>query len=173
MKKNGQFTGAFPPYGYKIDPKDKHHLIPDLYAREAIQIMAGMMKHGKSPEEICRVLTNKRFLTPADYKRSQGYKIGGSKIKSIRYQIEKEDTLESLAEEFYTTVSELKAYNDLKTDKLKEGQIIEIPHRQKWRFRMVREILTDETQIGTLVQGKQERISYKTKRSLPVTESGI
>ena len=168
MKKNGQFTGSFAPYGYQIDPKDKHHLIPDLYARESIIIMAGMMKRGKSPNQICEVLMKKHYLTPADYKRSKGIKVSRKSIKSIRYQVDKGDTLKSIATEFYSTIEELKVINDLKSNILKEGQIIEIPHRQKWTPRMIREILTDETQIGTLVQGKTERISFKNKRSIPI-----
>lgn len=168
MKKNGQFTGSFAPYGYQIDPKDKHHLIPDLYAREAIIIMANMMKHSKSPHQICEVLTKKHFLTPADYKRTKGLRVNGNAIRSIRYQVEKDDTMKSLATEFNTTVEEIKATNDLKTNILKEGQVIDIPHRQKWTPRMIREILTDETQIGTLVQGKTERLSFKNKKTIPV-----
>lgn len=170
MKKNGQFTGSFAPYGYQIDPNDKHHLIPDLYARESIIMMAGMLKRGKSPTQICEVLMRKHYLTPADYKREKGIRVNKKAIKSIKYQVEKNDTLKKLADEFYVTVEEIKVINDLESNTIYEGQILEIPHRQKWTPRMIREILSDETQIGTLVQGKCQRISFKNKKTVAIPE---
>ena len=164
MKKNGQFTGSFAPYGYEIDPKDKHHLVPDLYARESIILMAEMIKIGKSPQEVCKELMKRHYLTPADYKRAKGIRVTKKMIKSITYQIEKNETLKTIAEEFYSSEEELMSINNLNTNEVKEGQIIKIPHKQKWTPRMIREILTDETQIGTLVQGKVERKSFKNKK---------
>ena len=35
-----------------------------------------------------------------------------------------------------------------------------------WTGSMIRKILTDETQIGSLVQGKTERTSYKDKKKI-------
>lgn len=166
MKRNGQFTGSFAPYGYFIDPKDKHHLIPDLHARESIRIMAGMLKHGKGMQQIIEVLMRKHFLTPADYKTSLGIPInrGPNVIKSIKYQVEENETLKSIAYKFYVTVDDIKKANNLKTKKVRPGDIITVPHRQKWTTDMIRKIMTDETQIGTLVQGKSERTSFKNKK---------
>lgn len=166
MKRNGQFTGGFAPYGYFIDPQDKHHLIPDLHARESIKIMAGMLKHGKGLPTIIEVLMKKHFLTPADYKTTLGITVnrGKNRIKSIEYQVEENETLRSIARKFYVTVDEIKAMNDLKTTKIKSKDVIMIPHRQKWTASMIRDIVTDETQIGTLVQGKTERTSFKNKK---------
>ena len=166
MKRNGQFTGSFAPYGYFIDPNDKHHLIPDLHARESIRIMAGMLRQGKGLQTIIEVLMRKHYLTPADYKTSLGISVnrGPNRIKSIKYQIEEGETLKSIAYKFYVTVSEIKEINDLKTNKIKKGDILIIPHRQRWTSAMIRDIMTDETQIGTLVQGKTEKTSFKNKK---------
>ena len=167
MKENGQFTGSFPPYGYLIDPEDKHHLIPDLHAREAIKIMAGMLIHGKSLDAVKEVLMRKGFLTPADYKTFLGYKISRGKIiTTLRYQVEKEDTLKSLCKKFYVTKEEIKQKNNLTSNTIHEGDILLIPHKQKWTTPMIRSILTDETQIGSLVQGKCERMSFKNKKEV-------
>ena len=168
MKRNGQFTGSFAPYGYFIDPDDKHHLIPDLYARQAIKIMAGMLKQGKSMQSVIEVLMRKKFLTPADYKTSLGIPINrGTIIKSIRYKVEEGETLQSIADKFYVTRQEIKEKNQLTTNKVKEGDILIIPHKQKWTGHMIRKIVTDETQIGSLVQGKTERTSFKNKKPIP------
>ena len=168
MKRNGQFTGSFAPYGYIIDPDDKHHLLPDLYARQAIRIMAGMLKHGKGMPQIIEVLMRKKFLTPADYKTAQGIPINRGKnlIKSIRYKVEEGETLKSIAYKFYVTTQEIKELNKLKENKVNEGDIIIIPHKQKWTAKMIRTIVTDETQIGTLVQGKSVRTSFKNKKPI-------
>ena len=168
MKRNGQFTGSFAPYGYFIDPNDKHHLIPDPHARQAIKIMAGMLKQGKSMQSVIEVLMRKKFLTPADYKTSLGIPINrGTIIKSIRYKVEEGETLQSIADKFYVTRQEIKEKSQLTTNKVKEGDILIIPHKQKWTGHMIRKIVTDETQIGSLVQGKTERTSFKNKKPIP------
>ncbi len=168
MKRNGLFTGSFAPYGYDIDPNDKHHLIPDLIARQAIKIMAGMLKQGKGVPLIIEVLMRKGYLTPADHKTAKGIKInrGKNRIASIRYKVEKEETLKSIAHKFYVTVQEIKQQNNLETNKIVEGDILIIPHKQKWTGDMIRKIMTDETQIGSLVQGKTERTSFKNKKPI-------
>ena len=168
MKRNGQFTGSFAPYGYIIDPNDKHHLLSDPYARGAIQIMAGMLKHGKSIKSIIEVLMRKRYLTPADYKTAQGSKIcrGKNRITKVNYQVEEGDTLQSIANKFYITKEEIKQNNNLETNKVKVGDVLVLPYRQRWTAKMIKTILTDETQIGTLVQGKTERTSFKNKKPI-------
>lgn len=168
MKRNGLFTGSFAPYGYFIDPNDKHHLIPDLYARQAIRIMAGMLKQGKGIPLIVEVLMRKKFLTPADYKTSLGIPINRGKnvIKSIRYMVEDGETLKSIANKFYVTIQEIKQLNNMTTNQIKVGDVLTIPHKQKWTGQMIRKIMTDETQIGSLVQGKTERTSFKNKKPI-------
>lgn len=168
MKRNGLFTGSFAPYGFDIDPKDKHHLIPDLVARQAIRTMAGMLKHGKGMPLVIEVLMRKKFLTPADHKDAKGIKIcrGKNRIKSIRYKVEEGETLRSIADKFYVTVQEIKQLTNLTTNKVNVGDVIIIPHRQKWTAAMIRKIMTDETQIGSLVQGKTERTSFKNKKPI-------
>ena len=36
-RENGEFIGSFAPYGYKIDPDDKHHLIVDKEAASVVK----------------------------------------------------------------------------------------------------------------------------------------
>lgn len=157
MKRNGLFTRSFAPYGFDIDPKDKHHLIPDLVARAAIRTMAGMLEYGKGMPLVIEVLMRKKFLTPADHKTAKGIKIcrGKNRIKSIRYKVEEVQTLKSLAYKFYVTTQEIKQLSNLETNKVKERDILIIPHKRKWTPAMIRKILTDETQIVSLVQGKR------------------
>ncbi len=172
MMKNGEFVGSFAPYGYIIDPKDKHHLIPDLEVRPVIQLMAGMLSHGKSMKTVINVLMAKRILTPADYKDAKGIKVRRREhIKCIRYEVEEGETLKSIAKKFYVTVEEIKEESNLKTNKISKGDILIIPHRQKWTSQMIKNIVTDETQIGSLVQGRTERTSFKNKKPIPKPRS--
>lgn len=52
------------------------------------------------------------------------------------------------------------------TNKVKAGDILIIPHKQKWTADMIRKIMVDETQIGTLVQGKSKRTSFKNHKPI-------
>lgn len=52
------------------------------------------------------------------------------------------------------------------TNKVKAGDIPIILHKQKWTADMIRKIMVDETQIGTLVQGKSERTSFKNHKPI-------
>lgn len=133
--------------------------------------MAGMLKQGKGMPLVIEVLMRKKFLTPADHKDAKGIKIcrGKNRIKSIRYKVEEGETLRVIAERFYVTVEEIKQLTSLTTNSINAGDIIIIPHRQKWTAAMIRKILTDETQIGSLVQGKTERTSFKNKK--PIAKS--
>ncbi len=172
MKRNGQFTGSVAPYGYFIDPNDKHHLIPDLYAREAIRLMAGMLKQGKSMRQVIEVLMKKRFLTPADYKTEKGLPVnrGKNRVACLNYQVEENDTLKSIANKFYLSVEEIKEKNGLTSTHISKGDILILPYKQRWTAKMIRTIMTDETQIGTLVQGKTERRSFKDSTPVPKPE---
>ena len=173
MKKNGQFTGSVAPYGYLIDPNDKHHLIPDLYAREAVRLMANLLKQGKSMRQVIDTLMEKRFLTPADYKTEKGLPVnrGKNRVTNLNYQVEERDTLQSLADKFYLSVEEIKQKNNLSSNTISKGDILIIPFRQRWTPKMIRTIMTDETQIGTLVQGKTERRSFKDSTPVPKPKS--
>ena len=60
---NGEYTGAFAPYGYQKDPADKHHLIPDEHA-PVVQRMFRMALEGKSKYAIAKTLQQEGFPTP-------------------------------------------------------------------------------------------------------------
>lgn len=167
MKRNGQFTGSYAPYGYFIDPKDKHHLIPDPYARKAINLMVQMLKEGKGLSLVREALMKRGFLTPADYKRKLGMKLPGNAnyIKEVRYQVEDGDTLQFIANKFYVKKKEIQDLNNLK-ENIKKGDVLLIPYRQPWTNEMIKKIILDKTQTGALVQGRTRRTSYKNHKPI-------
>lgn len=74
-KKRGLFIGSSPPYGYKRDPNDKHHLVIDFNVANIVQKIFELAMQGASIHEIAVTLTKSNFNTPAIYKQT-GVPIG-------------------------------------------------------------------------------------------------
>lgn len=170
-KSNGLFTGSFAPFGYIKDPKDKYHLIIDEPAAKIVKEIFDMYVEGKGYHLICKNLNERKIPTPTEYKKLQGSRFHCSQSnvnKRITYQVEKDETLEKIAVSLHSTVEDIMEYNNLKDTSLTEGQIIVVPVRATWNNDTIRKILSDETYIGTLVQGKVEGISYKDKHQIAI-----
>ena len=57
-----------PPYGYRRDPKDKHHLIPDPVTAKVVQTIFKMKINGSSTSEIAAYLNQNQIPTPLEAK---------------------------------------------------------------------------------------------------------
>ncbi|CAB1240068.1 protein of unknown function [Ruminococcaceae bacterium BL-6] len=74
-RRNGEFIGAFAPYGYQKDPNNKNALVPDEEAARVVRRIflwfayAGMSKNG-----IARKLNEWAVPNPTEYKRRSGMK---------------------------------------------------------------------------------------------------
>ena len=71
-RKNGEFIGSFPVYGYMKDPEDHHKLLVDEYAADIVRDIFRLKLQGMSQESIAKRLNEKDVLSPADYKASCG-----------------------------------------------------------------------------------------------------
>lgn len=71
-RKNGEFIGAFAPYGYRKAEEDKNQLIIDPYPAEVVYDIFRWKLEGMNQDGICRKLTEQGILSPMEYKRSQG-----------------------------------------------------------------------------------------------------
>ena len=74
-RRNGQYVGAYTPYGYKKDPEDKNRIIVDEDAAVVVRQIFSLYKDGMS---ICRIadrLNELGVLSPMEYKISKGIKI--------------------------------------------------------------------------------------------------
>lgn len=72
-RREGQYIGGFPVYGYRLHPTDKHKLVIDP---EAAQIVAQIFQwalegHGK--QEIARMLNDQGIPNPTRYKQDRGW----------------------------------------------------------------------------------------------------
>jgi len=64
---NGDYTGAFAPYGYKKDEQDKHKLVPDENVAHVVKRIFQMAVEGYSPYKISMALRADKILTPRAY----------------------------------------------------------------------------------------------------------
>jgi len=64
---NGEFTGAFAPYGYRKDPENLHHLIVDEEAAAIVKRIFQMAADGITPFRISSQLTADQIPTPKNY----------------------------------------------------------------------------------------------------------
>lgn len=67
-KRNGEFVGAYAPYGYKKDPNNKHKLIIDEAAAQVVKRIFQMFVSGISITKIAHILTQEKVAIPSIYK---------------------------------------------------------------------------------------------------------
>ena len=73
-QKNGEFVGAFAPYGYKKSPENKNQLVVDEAVSEYVQMIFALYKDGISIGRIAARLNQMGVLSPMEYKHSAGVK---------------------------------------------------------------------------------------------------
>lgn len=72
-KRNGQFVGAYAPYGYNKSDEDKHKLVINEEEAKIVKRIFNMFASGDSLTTICDKLTNENIPTPS---MSKGMNIG-------------------------------------------------------------------------------------------------
>lgn len=71
-RRNGQYIGAFAPYGYMKHPKDKHKLIVDPDAAETVKLVFSLFLQGTSKRAIALHLNEHGVPSPSAYKLLKG-----------------------------------------------------------------------------------------------------
>lgn len=71
-RRRGEFTGSFAPFGYLIDPKDKHHLIPDPQAAPVVADIFHQYLQGWGYIKIAKWLNERGIPSPTEHKRLLG-----------------------------------------------------------------------------------------------------
>lgn len=64
----GNFISNFAPYGYKKDPQNKNHLIPDEESANIVKKIFNMAASGNPPVKIAQYLNYNQILTPSEYR---------------------------------------------------------------------------------------------------------
>lgn len=63
----GQFIGSKAPFGYKIDPNDRHHLIVDEPAAQVVRRIFRMASEGIGYNKMAKIFREEKILTPIAY----------------------------------------------------------------------------------------------------------
>ncbi|WP_201336538.1 recombinase family protein [Streptococcus suis] len=71
-RKNGEFIGAFAPFGYKKDSKNKHKLVIDTEVSHIIERIFNMKIDGYSSKAIADFLNSIGCVTPSKHKENSG-----------------------------------------------------------------------------------------------------
>lgn len=79
LKRQGKFLGRQAPYGYRIDPADKYHLLPDEETAPTVQRIFALFLGGSSRTQIAKQLNREQIPSPAAQKRltDQGRRFTG------------------------------------------------------------------------------------------------
>ena len=63
----GQYIGSKPPFGYKLDPNDRHHLVIDEPAAEVVRRIFRLTAEGVGYNKITRIFREEKVLNPIAY----------------------------------------------------------------------------------------------------------
>lgn len=77
LQREGKFIGNLAPYGYRIDPKDRHRILPE---EETAAVVARIYRDFLAGETACRIaacLTAEAVPTPAAHKQLKGRTFSG------------------------------------------------------------------------------------------------
>ncbi len=65
--RDGQFIGSKAPFGYKIDPNDRHHLIVDEPAAQVVKRIFRLASEGVGYNKMAKMFREEKVLTPIAY----------------------------------------------------------------------------------------------------------
>lgn len=65
--RDGQFIGLKAPFGYKIDPNDRHHLIVDEPAAQVVKRIFRLASEGVGYNKMAKIFREEKVLTPIVY----------------------------------------------------------------------------------------------------------
>lgn len=71
-RRNGQYIGAFAPFGYVKAPDDKHQLIVDPDAAEVVKLVYSLFLQGSSKRAVSFYLNEHGIPSPSAYRRLKG-----------------------------------------------------------------------------------------------------
>lgn len=69
LKRQGKFLGRQAPYGYRIDPEDRYHLLPDEETAPTVRRIFALFLGGASRTRIAKILNREGISSPAAQKQ--------------------------------------------------------------------------------------------------------
>lgn len=68
----GYYISGQPPYGYRVDPENHHHLVIDENVADVVRMIFQLASGGMTAEKIAAQLTGKQIIPPSAYKVQMG-----------------------------------------------------------------------------------------------------
>lgn len=133
---DGEFIGSFACYGYKKVAENRHGLLIEEETACIVRDIFNLYLDGYGAVQIAAMMKLRHVLTPTAWKQSRGLLYSNPSVKKKQIAAKQSDD--------------------------EQGKETEIKYN--WSASTVKKILSNETYIGTLVQGKAEKISYKDKK---------
>lgn len=125
----GEFLGAFAPYGYKKDEKNKYKLIIDEEAAAVVRSIFRWVLEGEGAFRICQRLTNSKIPTPTEHKQSMGLKMSRKNEKKRTLGLWSTTTINRiLHNEIY--IGNMVQHKEEK-ESYKSSKIIKVP-KEEW-----------------------------------------
>lgn len=93
-QRDGKWVGGCPPFGYKINPDNKNHLVPSVEEAWIVKKIFALARTGKTPYEIRTILTEEKVPTTAMIridnrtKHGDASKVGIWNVKTIKCMLE-------------------------------------------------------------------------------------
>ena len=102
-KIKGEYCCPYAPYGYKLNPEDKHKFIIDQPAAEVVKSIFEMYKQGMGYIRIAKALNEKQILPPGVYKELQGLNYRNPNAENVSSRQWRDSTIYYiLRQEVYT-----------------------------------------------------------------------
>ena len=150
---NGEYTGGYPAYGYRKDPEDRHHLIPDEHA-PIVQRMFQMALEGETCFHIAKALETEQIPTPRAFLMDAYGKYRANERVKHPYAWGKTTVRQILSNPIYLGHLVSQRYQ---TKSFKDKRIVPRPEDEWITVENTHEPLVDQSTFDTV----QERIKIK------------
>ena len=164
-RRQGQYIGAFPIYGYQKDPKDHNHLIVEAQAAQVVRQIFQWSLEGCGKQEIARMLNDRGIPNPARYKLERGWTAGPP--GSNQYGLWNKTTIwRMLHNEMYTGVM---LQGRRKKANYKSKTMLPVPEDQWYRVEGTHEAIIAFRWLKMVLRAQQQWVLIHRLQLYPVT----
>lgn len=154
-RREGQYIGGFPVYGYKKDPANKNHIIIDPEAAEVVRQIFQWSLGGHGKQSIAHMLNESGVPSPSRYKADHGWACGNPS-KTDHGLWNKTTIWRILHNEMYTGTM---VQGRRKKVSYKSKVLIDVPEDQWYRVEGTHEPIIDQETFAAV----QRSLSLHTK----------
>lgn len=152
-RREGKYIGGFPIYGYRKDPADKNHIIPDPEAAEVVRQIFQWSLEGRGRQSIACMLNQQGIPNPTRYKAERGWSCSHP-VKNDFGLWNKTTVWRILRNEMYTGVM---VQGRRKKVSYKSKIIIDTPEDQWYRVEGTHEAIIDRAAFEAVQRGLRLR----------------